>query len=711
MANYNKSFNFRNGVQVDNDNFIVNANGLVGIGTSIPTEFLDVYGTAKITGLVTTTNLYVSGISTFYNDVKVGSAITLSPSTGAVSATIFYGSAVGLTSIYAIAVDGWYISSGVSTTSKVGIGTTNPEYSLQVGQNPSIGNGFSVDEGTGNVNTTGIATAYSFSGFGTDIQGINASNISNGTLNNSRLPQNISISGIATAYSFSGFGTDIQGINASNISNGTLNNSRLPQNISISGILTANSGIIASLRTTNINNTGIATLGIVTASQLHISGIATLGIVTASQLYISGIATLGIVTASQLYVSEISTLGIVTASQLYVSGVTTSFGGFVGNVTGNVTGTSSNLTGTPNIAVENVNSSNINNTGIITSVSIISGISSVSTRLYAESIGVGTNSPESDIHIGRTLTSRLQLTSSSAESIVILGRSTILTGSNGALRFGNSPAIQQYSTAKSLDIINYDTGNINSYLQLGSSGINTGSFHWFYGQTIPNVPLMSLTYGGKLGIGNTDPINTLHVVGTSTVTGDSYIGNDVHIGNNLNISGTLSVASLTGSLTGNVTGNLIGNVNAITGISTFNQTISSQSKIQYLGIVESAVIYPLEIGSGTDKVVMNGTAIGISTTIILPDIGLDASNVVAVAGAIGIGTTLPQSYADFSNAGAGSSDNPGFQFRFMIPPKVSSTDRVGLTTVEGGMIYNTTVRRLELYLGNGRGWVGIATVV
>ena len=45
MANYRKSFNFRNGVQVDNDNFIVNPNGLVGIGTSVPTELLDVRGT------------------------------------------------------------------------------------------------------------------------------------------------------------------------------------------------------------------------------------------------------------------------------------------------------------------------------------------------------------------------------------------------------------------------------------------------------------------------------------------------------------------------------------------------------------------------------------------------------------------------------------------------------------------------------------------
>ncbi len=34
MANINKSFNFRNGVQVDDDNFIVNPNGLVGTATT-----------------------------------------------------------------------------------------------------------------------------------------------------------------------------------------------------------------------------------------------------------------------------------------------------------------------------------------------------------------------------------------------------------------------------------------------------------------------------------------------------------------------------------------------------------------------------------------------------------------------------------------------------------------------------------------------------
>ena len=52
MASIRKSFSFRNGVQVDEDNFIVNALGLVGIGTSIPSESLDVRGTAKVVPLV-----------------------------------------------------------------------------------------------------------------------------------------------------------------------------------------------------------------------------------------------------------------------------------------------------------------------------------------------------------------------------------------------------------------------------------------------------------------------------------------------------------------------------------------------------------------------------------------------------------------------------------------------------------------------------------
>ena len=284
MANYNKSFNFKNGVQVDNDNFVVNANGLVGIGTSIPTQFLDVYGTTKVTGLITATNLAITGVSTFYNDVKIGSAITFNSSTGAVRAGTFYGSAAGLTGIFAISTSGWYVNAGsLSTTSKVGIGTDLPYYSLQVGQDPLIGNGLSVDALTGNVNATGIITSGYFNGNGSSLTALNATNITSGTLNNSRLPSNINVGGIVTALSFAGSGNNITSLNATNISSGTLDNSRLPSNINVAGIITASN--ITAISNITANNITANLIGIAsTARSLTGTPNIQVGIVTATDI-------------------------------------------------------------------------------------------------------------------------------------------------------------------------------------------------------------------------------------------------------------------------------------------------------------------------------------------------------------------------------------------------------------------------------------------
>lgn len=199
MANYRKSFNLRNGVQVDDDNFIVNANGLVGIGTSAPTEYLlNVYGDTRVTGITTTKHLSVSGVATV-GFLTVSQGIHVS---SAVTATAFYGDGRTLSNIVGYSTEAWIINlarTGLSTTLNVGIGTTVLDaYDLLIGSDPLYANGISFDGSNGNIKSTGIITSYALSGFGTNITGINANNISNGTLSNSRLPSVISV-GIITA--------------------------------------------------------------------------------------------------------------------------------------------------------------------------------------------------------------------------------------------------------------------------------------------------------------------------------------------------------------------------------------------------------------------------------------------------------------------------------------------------------------------------------
>ena len=380
MANYRKAFNLRNGVQVDDDNFIINSNGLVGIGTSIPTEFLDVRGNVKVVGH-TTSNTSYSGIATIGRlNVSNGAIVT-----GVVTATSFSGSATGLSDIYAIAVDGWYIDSPgsfISTSFRVGIGTTFPQYSLQVGENPLLSSGVAIDS-SGNIRLSGIITASSFDG----------------------------------------------ALNATNLT-GTIDNARMPSNVSV---------------------------------------------------------------------------GIVTASS-----------GFYGNLTGTAS-TANSITTSANITVNSINS------GFSTS-----GISTVHNKLHVEgNIGVGTLTPNAQLHVRKTGISSIQLTSdNSNSSILTLGRGSNPTVNNGQLRFGNTSGTYSYSTEQSLDLINYDTGNLNFYLNPGGAG--TGSYNWFK----PSLGLiMTLTSSGNLGINSTTPSSKLSIVGDAYITGITTITDGLKVGN------------------------------------------------------------------------------------------------------------------------------------------------------------------------------------
>ena len=348
MSNYNKSFNFRNGVQVDEDDLIVRGS-LVGIGTSVPRSALDVVGNVDVSGLVTSTSLYVSGIATF-TDVRIGTGITIYGNAGIISAT-FYGDGSNLVNI---PTSQWVdVNPGTGVTSiyaigNVGIATTSPTNTFQVGGR--------VEDGDSGV---GISSAG-----------------------------NIRASGIVTASSFDGDGSALTALNASQITSGTISEDRLPENLNVTGIVTA-----ATLEVTQINNTGIATISDLKLGQTNISGIATVGFVTASAGFVNNL-TVGVATATivkvndhldtccitgleRLVVVGVATVGLISASDAHFSGVTTT--GTLRATSGIITSlTISNDVTLNNATVTNLNVTGITTVGMMTAPTIHVGVATIS---------------------------------------------------------------------------------------------------------------------------------------------------------------------------------------------------------------------------------------------------------------------------------------------------------------------------------------------
>jgi hypothetical protein len=104
----------------------------IGIGTTNSPNRLTVVGNASISGF-TTLGITTVGTSSTHISLYVNGGIS---ATGVVTASYYEGDGSRLTNISAAAIDtGWVNtpSVGIGTTAKVGIGTTNPQYQLEVG--------------------------------------------------------------------------------------------------------------------------------------------------------------------------------------------------------------------------------------------------------------------------------------------------------------------------------------------------------------------------------------------------------------------------------------------------------------------------------------------------------------------------------------------------------------------------------------------------
>jgi hypothetical protein len=636
MANYNKQFNFRNGVQVDNDNLVVSPTGLVGIGTTVPVESLDVRGNASVTGFATANALYSSILDTdtatigdiVLEDSIIGSGVSIR--SGVVTATgsgivTYYGDArflQGLPTSQWIDIDVGLGYTSIYAQGNVGIATDDPRFTFQIG-------------GTSD-NTEAGFKGNSLGGVG----------ISSGG--------DVLITGITTSGTFVGIGSDVRDLDASKVTYGTLNVERLPLIPDEKLYPNQNLGVVT---TTSLDT------GAITGSNADLTGDVVIGAGLTVANEIVGTAS----TARGLTGSPDIVVGILTAnavsSSSFIGGITGDVtGNLTGNVTGNVVGIlTGDVTGTATTATA------LTSTADVDIADLQVGLVTVTNRATVENfVAIGTDfSDNGGLTVRESAASRIQVISDSDEAVIAIGRSTLIGGYNGAIRFGNTSGLNPYSSEYAFDLINYGKGNFNYYLQAGEVGVGTGNFFWHYKTS---EQLMTLTYEGRLGIGVTEPTEQLEVFGG--IKGTSLeMSNGGSITGDLNVTSVVSAGTSIGAPTVFVnlgrdglvdsTGTSLfasSNVDISSGVSTFHD-IEVGGNLQVdasfgsgggvrIGSIDPAEIEaplaPLQVGNGSaspdETVVIEEGAVGIGTTVIGEDNSLNCYSGTGVFRRVGVGT-------------------------------------------------------------------------
>ena len=701
MANIKKNFNFRNGVQVDDDNLLVTSTGLVGIGTTIPVEALDVRGNVIITGFTSATSQNVGFLTVATLEptkiigagLSVVSGIVTASGTGIVT---FFGDASNLlgmpTSQWADVDVGLGFTSIYNTGGNVGITTLDPRTTLQVGGNVDAAEKGVGISSVGNINAAGIITAASFVG---DLTGniVSASAFSGNIDLNADLDvdghtnlDNVNITGVTTTTGNVDINADLDVDGHTNL-----------DNVSIVGVTTFASAIDL--------NADIDVDGHTNLDNLSVSGVSTFSgpIVGTSGATINSV-TIGIEAPSAISA---------TASNLLLTsdGGTTSIANDLG-----VTGVS---TFSNDVAVAGITTTkNLLVTGVTTFSGAVNATSiEVPNATITTKLGVGTtDTPAGDLQVTKSSLAEIQICSTGSVAQLNVGKEVgTAKTQTSQIRFGGGAGAPYSSSGTSLDIINYDTGNFNYHLSGNNANAVAGDFHWHKG--INSARLMTLTgIGGSLGIGNTQPTKELDVTGAGNFSGN------LTVGNNLTVNGLL-LGNVQGTLTGNVSGTLAGNANTTVGISTLNN-------LTVAGVVTTTELFANNrIGIGTDSeehvfmvnekvdaalddspqffITATG-GVGIKTTSELANISINAHECGAVFGAIGVGSTIVLGGVDLRTAGRPSNNATD---RFMLPPQVTTTQRNNLSgLVAGALVYNTSLNRLELYTGSSWKQLSMANI-
>ena len=682
MANIRKTFNFRNGVQVDEDNFIVDSLGKVGIGTTVPTEFIDCRGNAKVVGILTsqsleTRNVNVAGVTTFSGTVHVGAAITIYPASGIISATSIRGDGRNLINI---PTSQWTdLNSGLGHTSIynegfVGVSTNDPRFTFQVGGNNDLttfADGVGINS-SGNIVATGVITATNFKG---DLQGNQVIGNLIGNVN-----ATTGVSTIGTVRFDTGHVYNAVSVGSTDLS--------------VSGVSTFQNDILfvgdgVKFATWDKSD-----------SRFEFSDDAGLMLGSSADFEIIHSNNESIIRDTRAGAASTLAIG---ADKLILR-----------NKDGNETYFEATDNGSvklyydfaPKLETrqEGIQVTGIASAGQFTGA-VNAGIATITSKLDLDSIssqGINTSTPQSNIHVYQSGISSVHLESGSNESVITLGRGLNKQTTSGGVRYGNISGAFPYSTVDSLDIINYATGNVNFYLEGGANSATPGNFYWH--KRANQTRLMTLTSSGRLGIGITDPINALHVVGTTTCTNDIFAGANVSLKGNADVIGNLTVNGNFNAA--EIVSNFSGNVTATVGVSTFiniNATGDTYTQQLAIGLPNGTALgnKKLQVNTGGEQVWITGTGrVGIRTDAINDGTALDVHTGTALFGAVGVGTTSVRCNVDFNAAGY---DGGAGTASFMILPRVSNAERGNLANLmSGAIVYNTSTNKLNYY--NGSAW-------
>jgi hypothetical protein len=678
MANIKKSFNFRNGVQVDEDNLLVTSTGLVAIGKTVPTEALDVEGNLIVSGISSFPNAQsgVLTVTTFNPTEIIGAGVSIKSgvvtSTGGGGIVTFYGDGQYLQNLPSTQ----FVSSntGIALTSQnCGIGTTNATSTLQVGGFPPSHMGVGISS-VGNIHASGIITATTFVG---SFNG----NVTTATLADAAVK-------LQTARNIGGLpfdGTaniDLPGVNIAGNQNTSGNASGLQNlpNITITTLSAlGNAGVDG-----NLNVLGNTTLGNNSSDNLTVPATSTFN------------STITGVSGENKIPSLYSNMGALPNASTYH--------GMFAHVHSTGRGYFSHAGGWYEI----VNKETDGRVGTGTEVYNVGDIDSSGTITAVSKLGVGVANPVSDIHLRKTGDTELQITSDTGTAGITVGRESGVSNTNNAeIRYGQDIGAN-YSSAQSFDLINYGTGNFNYHLSAANANNVEGNFFWHRG--INNDRLMTLTgIGGSLGIGLTVPSKKLDVFGSANISSNLDVGGNLDVTGSFT-TGTLNVATVIGDLQGNVTGNLTGLINSpSTGISTIPKLTSFGIGI---GVTDSGKALNINSNIESKVFVTTDGRVAIGTDVFSnSSVNVELKSDVFVHNSISVGNTA-QCAVDFSDV-VNIPDDTGVRpkMAYMVPPVVTTSQRNVFSnahttgagsTATGAFIYNSTINKLEVY--DGASW-------